>query len=147
MRQEAPYPVELEDLVARLSYRPGWRFTLVDTERDPADTHGAAAGGLTFIVTTNTINAYRPERKVMVNHYFIVPAATFNRASWQRWLFDCCSRVELHECMEFFTVDGVKPFAPTHGPGDDPYVVHELASDTQRRTSFRGELQESSKDS
>jgi hypothetical protein len=33
-----------------------------------------------------------------------------------------------------------RPFAPTHGPGDDPYVVHEYADETQRRTRFTGEL-------
>lgn len=140
MRQSAPFPSDLLELVDALRYRPGWLARLVDIERDPEDTHGAAAGGLTFIVTTNTINAYRPEQKVRVNHYFIVPAATYNRASWLRWLFDCMAKVELHECMEFFTIGEDKPFAPTHGPGDDPYVVHEYAGDVQRRTSFRGDV-------
>jgi hypothetical protein len=150
MKQSAPYPDELADLVEHLRYRPGWRFRLADIERDPADTHGQAAGGLTFIATTNTINAYHPEQKVTVNHYFIVPAATYNRASWQRWLFDCMTKVELHECMEFFAFGShadhhvdpglIRPYAPTHAPGDDPYIVHEYAEDAQRRTSFRGEL-------
>lgn len=181
--QTAPFPVELEELVSRLRYRPGWRVALSDIERDPADTHGTAAGGLTLIVTTSTINSYRQEQMVRVNHYFPVPAATYNEASWLRWLFDCMAKVELHECMEFFALtdtvvnpddqcvlcghaaqrhDGrnntcstpkcaahrfrggeptlLRPFAPTHGPGDDPYVVHEYADDVQRRTSFRGEV-------
>jgi hypothetical protein len=33
-----------------------------------------------------------------------------------------------------------RPFAPTHGPGDDPYVIHDYASDTQRRTAFTGKV-------
>lgn len=164
MTQYAPFPNDLENIVNHLRYRPGWRFSLVDDERDPASTHGASAGGLTFIVTTRTYNAYQPGTWAeapyySVNHYFIVPAATFNRASWLRWVFDCLVRVETHEAMEFFALEydggvpegapedasGVEiqhPFAPTHGPGDDPYVIHEYASDTQARTSFRGEVKQ-----
>lgn len=106
MRQQAPYPVVLDQLVDRLRYRPGWRFALRDIERDPADTHGAAAGGLTFIVTTLGYDSYHPEmgEQYRVNHHFVVPAATFNEASWLRWLFDCIVKVETHECMEFFAL-------------------------------------------
>lgn len=43
--------------------------------------------------------------------------------------------------MEFFTIDGVKPYAPNHGPGNDPYVVRELTTDQARRTSFLGTIQ------
>ena len=32
----------------------------------------------------------------------------------------------------------VRPYAPCHGPGDDPYIIHEYAIDQQRRTNFRG---------
>jgi hypothetical protein len=31
-----------------------------------------------------------------------------------------------------------RPFAALHGPGDDPYVVHDRATDEQVRTSFQG---------
>lgn len=158
MRQYAPYPDELADLVKRLRFKPGWTFELADVERDPATSHGASAGGLTFTVQTLGYDAYHPERgqHYSVYHHFPVPAATFNRASWQRWLLDCLLRVELHETCEFFHLvtegdfvlaDGStateyeqRPFAPTHGPGDDPYVVHEYASESQRRTRFTGEL-------
>jgi hypothetical protein len=42
--------------------------------------------------------------------------------------------------MEFFQVDGARPYAPLHGPGNDCYLVAELATDIDKRTSFRGEL-------
>jgi hypothetical protein len=90
-----------------------------------------------------------------VTHYHPVPAATFNRQSWERWLFDRLMDTVRHEASEWFQFllvgDFVqrdlshshehvrRPFAPTHGPGDDPYVLHEYATDDQRRTSFRGE--------
>jgi hypothetical protein len=141
MTQVAPWPTELADLVQKTTYRPGWRVLLADDlVRDPADTHGAEGRGLTLIITTNTINSYPPHERLAVNHFFIVPAATYNREAWQRWLFDQFAAVELHEAMEFFTVDGVKPFAPNHGPGCSPYTVTQLATDEQRRTSFRGEV-------
>jgi hypothetical protein len=163
-----------------LRYREGWSFELKDIERDHADVHSGAAGGLTFIGITGDYGG--------LYFYFPVPAATFNRASWLRWLFDRILDVERHEAMEHFAIeetddsydlyepcvecghratrhDGrdnscndctldeghrhrfapsnvkritVRPFAPTHGPGDDPYVVHDYADDLQRRTAFTG---------
>ena len=100
LRQYAPHPAELEDLVHHLRYRPGWTFTLTDLERDPPDTHGAAAGGLTLVVFADVHDTYQPEKRRPVNHYFPVPAATYNRASWLRWLLDCLLLVEQHECCE-----------------------------------------------
>lgn len=34
----------------------------------------------------------------------------------------------------------VHPYAPNHGPGRDPYVIFEYATDEHRRTRFTGEL-------
>lgn len=154
MQQYGPYPNDLENIVAHLHYRPGWLFTLSDIERDPESSHGAAAGGLTLTITTLTHNSYDPALSkpfawreppsYRVHHYFIVPAATYNWTSWIRWVFDCIVKVETHECMEFFALESddglVRPFAPTHGPGDDPYIIHEYASNKQRRTRFTGEV-------
>lgn len=139
-RQEAPYPDELKALVDGCAYRPGWIVYLRDEVRDPASTHGAESRGLTLSIITETVNSYPPHEAMRVRHMFVVPAATYNRASWMRWLFECFHQVELHECMEFFTVDGQKPFAPNHGPGWDPYLVTQLTTDLDRRTSFRGEV-------
>jgi hypothetical protein len=160
MRQYAPFPTILADLVSKLRYRPGWHFELEDIERDHADSHGAAAGGLTFIGITGdydgpdgsyqgAMDAYHPERPRPVYFYFPVPAATYNEASWKRWLFERILEVERHEAMEHFKLIWIgpenrdmceRPFAPTHGPGDDPYVIHDYASDTQRRTAFTGKV-------
>ena len=82
-----------------------------------------------------------------MNHYFAVPPATYNLASWQRWLFDQLGLVDLHERMEDYAVADspgsehvVRPYAPNHGPGWSPYIVCELTTDADRRTSFRGDL-------
>ena len=139
LTQTAPWPAELEALVKRSRYRAheGWRTQLIpDLLRDPADTHGAEGRGTTLVVTTEGFDTYHPEagREYRVRHFFIVPAATYNAASWSRWLLERYMDVERHECMENFILENgphevlERPFSPTHGPGDDPYVVHEYAA-------------------
>lgn len=143
MYQTAPFPDELADLVRNWRYRPGWRAWLErDSIRDPASTHGGEAKGLTLCIYADVMDTYHPDEPRPVLHSFIVPAATYNRASWLRWLFDCLLKIEQHEASEWFVIGeqghDTRPFAPTHGPGDDPYVIVQYATDEQRRTSFRG---------
>jgi hypothetical protein len=156
MRQYAPYPHILKELVDRLQYRPGWQFRLEDIERDPADTHGEAAGGLTFIGLTGTwtwdeekgrgyvgaMDAYHPDQPRPVYFYFPVPAATYDERSWRRWLFDRLLDVETHEAMEYFQIGDERPYSPSHGPGNDPYMIRETGTVEDKRTSFRGVLKD-----
>jgi hypothetical protein len=114
---------------------------LIDVERDHADVHGAAAGGLTLEVHAHTDDAYHDGSRSVI-HYFPVPAATYDKRSWRRWLLDCLIKIETHEACEFLQIDGERPFAPNHGPGRDPYTIFEYAKDIDRRTSFRGEINE-----
>ena len=152
LSQEAPYPEVLEDLVQRLTYRPGWAFKLADIDR------GQGSKGLTLIITTRGYDSYHPDRgeNYRVNHYMPVPPAAFDRRSWINWLFEQLLLVERHECMEFFrfTDQGdfiarsgacvsehtTRPRAPAHGPGNDPYLALDHGTDTDRRTRFTGEL-------
>ena len=141
MVQTAPYPVLLARLVERLEYREGWRFDLEDIDR------GQGSGGLTLVITVKTVNSYPPHETMRVCHYMLVPPASYDARSWQWWLFEQCLLVERHEAMEFFTIHDspgsehfVKPYAPLHGPGNDPYMVTEIATGLDRRTSFRGEV-------
>lgn len=132
--QTAPYPQALADLVAALTYRPGWVVELRTLNRDQG------CSGLTLCVLATVPDSYAPEKTIRVMHYLPVPAAAYNERSWRRWLFDQLLLVERHEAAEFFTIGGVKPYAPLHGPGNDPYIVAELATDEERRTSYRGEV-------
>ena len=136
MRQVAPDPEILFELVDNLSYRPGWTFSLEDVDR------GQGSEGLTLDIVTLGYNSYHPDRgqTYRVHHYMPVAPAAFDRRSWQRWLFEQLLLVERHEAMEFFAIDGERPFAPHHGPGNDPYIVFEHGSDEDVRTSFRGEV-------
>lgn len=135
MRQEAPYPEALRKLVCDLAYKPGWDFGLSsDMDR------GQGSAGLTLIIDITTSNSYHPEQVIRVRHLMPVPPAAYDARSWQRWLLDQFLLVERHEACEFFTIGGEKPYAPSHGPGNDPYLVREVGTDTDRRTSFRGDV-------
>jgi hypothetical protein len=136
MRQAAPWPAELEDLVERARWTiADWTFRLVD---DLDRSQGSE--GLTLEIGITCDDAYHAGRSRSVVHYFAVPPASYNRRTWQRWLFDQCVEVQTHEAMEGFTIDDEHPFAPHHGPGNDPYTVFEHGDDVDVRTSYRGEV-------
>lgn len=138
MKQEAPFPSALAGLVSRLSYRPGWAFRLSDIDRDE-DVDGKVVGrGLTLVVITRGYNSYKPSdgENYRVHHYFIVPAATYDERAWRRWLFDRLIDVETHECMEFFKIDSRRPYAPSHGPGNNPYSVRDRQTEEDAHTMF-----------
>jgi len=140
MTQVAPFPQALAELVSRATYRPGWRLWLGHVQRDK-DSSGQYVGeGLTLVVTTRGYNSYQPSdgETYRVAHFFIVPAATYDERAWQRWLFDRLVDVETHECMEFFKIDGRRPYAPSHGPGNNPYTVRDRQTEEDAHTMFDG---------
>jgi hypothetical protein len=134
--QTAPYPDALAELVNALKYRDGFTFRLAEMDR------GQGSEGLTLVINLTGPDSYHPEQTISVNHLFPVPPAAYDVRSWRRWLFDRIGDVELHERCEFFELAGEKPYAPSHGPGNDPYLVRELGTEVDRRTSFRGEVRE-----
>lgn len=157
MRQVAPYPGELAALVKALRYRRdrGWEVWLEDDlQRDKPGRHSGESRGMTLVVQRCGPDSYHPERIIAVNHYFAVPPSTYNRASWMWWLFERLGSVDRHERMEDFTLvaEGSlgpeemaeeqleRPLAPNHGPGWDPYLITIERTETDRRMSFRGEL-------
>lgn len=136
MTQTAPFPVELGELVAAVTYRPGWEFELTQHDR------GQGSVGLTLIITTLGYNTFSPEHgeHYRVNHYMPVPPAAFDRRSWQWWLFSQLLLVEQHEAMEFFRIGGERPMSPLHGPGNDPYLITVERSGLDRRTRSDGSV-------
>lgn len=139
IQQSALDPTTLRALVDGLAYRPGWQFHLAD-DLD----RGQGSQGLTLTILTSGYNSYHPEQgpNYRVYHYMPVPPAAYNEKSWRRWLLEQILLVERHEACEFFTIDGEHPYAPNHGPGNDPYIIFDLSTDEERRTSFRGEVKE-----
>lgn len=161
MHQTAPYPDILADLVSRLRYRrqQGWNVWLADDlQRDKPGRHIGESRGLTLIVQRSGPNSYNYDQLMVVNHYFAVPPATYNQASWMRWLFDRLGSVDDHERMEDFVIieaseprsaselkhgaDGheTRPYAPVHAPGWDPYLITVIRTEIDQRTSFRGDV-------
>jgi hypothetical protein len=161
MHQVAPYPHVLAELVRRLRYRQhmGWEVRLEDDlQRDKPGRHTGESRGMTLVITRCGPDTYHPDRIIAVNHYFAVPPATYNRQSWMWWLFERLGSVDTHERMEDFAIavpsepvsadeqehgadDHIeRPYAPCHGPGWDPYLITVERTETDRRTSFRGEL-------
>jgi hypothetical protein len=136
MEQVAPYPVILGRLVDQLTFQDGrlWTFILKDVDR------GQGSEGLTLVINISGPDAYHEGQRISVNHYMLVPPAAYDERSWLRWLFDQVGLVQLHERMEFFKIDGKQPMPPAHGPGNDPYLVLQYGTTTDRRTSFRGTL-------
>jgi hypothetical protein len=143
MTQRAPDPMPLGALVHGVRYKAGWTFYLSNMDR------GQGSEGLTLVINIQGPDTYHPERVISVNHLFPVPPAAYDYRSWRRWLFEQILLVERHEAMEWFTLvdeveagrtPDVKPYAPSHGPGNDPYLVRELGTDEDRRTSFRGDV-------
>jgi hypothetical protein len=130
--QSAPYPTQLETLVNGLIYKPGWHLSLRQIDR------GQGCQGLTLIVHIVQPDTYHPEKIIRVNHYFPVPPAAYDYRSWRRWLLEQILLVERHETLEFFQIDGVRPYAPHHGPGNDPYIIIDHGSDEEMRTSYLG---------
>lgn len=142
MVQTAPYPQALAELVEQVSYRPGWSFVLGDVERDKDHEGNVVGKGLTLCIYTLGYDTYHPDKgeTYRVVHYFPVPPATYDPRSWRRWLFECVLKVEQHECAEFFQVGDSRPYAPSHGPGNDPYMIREVGTALDQQTSFRGDI-------
>lgn len=165
MTQEAPWPTILEDLVNRTVYRPGWTIKLKEKQRDTGSPDPSS--GLTLSIYTEGYDSYNVDRgqTYRVEHQFSVPPATYNEQSWLRWLFEQYLIVERHEAMEFFALwsgepctcslaepgrmarncsycesPAIRPFAPNHGPGHDPYIIHDYSTDDERRTRYTGVL-------
>lgn len=136
--QEAPFPTELANLVSKCTLDPGWDIWLEHIDR------GQGSRGLTLTIRVEVFDSYHLERgrHYRVLHYFPVPPASYNRRSWQRWLFDRYLDVLQHEGAEMFRIDGERPYAPLHGPGNDPYVIHPLGEITiqDQRTMYTGEI-------
>jgi hypothetical protein len=84
--------------------------------------HQEPGGYARLDIITHNPNTYRPAEIRHTRHEFVVPVATYNRATWIRWVFERLLSIEAHETAESFQVDGVRIFAPHHGNGWDPYM-------------------------
>ena len=123
----------LRDLVGNLRCKPGWSFAI-----------RVAEDALRLVITVNGYDSAHPNNRVplTVSHWFPVPEATYNRASWARWVFECCRGVENHELGEWFRIGADRPFQPLHGPGEIPYLVREFRPMADALTTQDGSMRE-----
>lgn len=121
----------LNGLVRLAKCKPGWSFRLRDED-----------GALRLVITVSGYDSSQPDDLIpmTVSHFFPVPTATYNEKSWQRWMFEMCRRVENHEMGEWFRIGDKWPFAPLHGPGEDPYTVHEFRDSKDALTTQDGSM-------
>lgn len=120
----------LQKVVEEAKYKPGWTMRLQQTE-----------DGLRLILTDRKcVDAYNPTQSMPLSHFHAVPKTTFNEASWRRWVFEQCRRTENHEIGEWLRWGDERPFAPLHGPGEDPYTVHEFRLEQDSRVKQDGSM-------
>jgi hypothetical protein len=107
----------LRRIVSETKCKPGWSFRIVEEE-----------GALRLVINMVCEDNYDPEKLKVIDHYHPVPITTYNEKSWRRWIFEQCLRTMNHELGEAlrFGPEESRPFAPMHGPGEDPYTVHEI---------------------
>jgi len=123
----------LDKIVQETKCKPGWSFRLVDED-----------GAKRLFINIVGVNNYDHSQPFIVNHVHPVPVTTYNEKSWRRWILEQCIRTMNHELGESlrFGPDEVRPFAPMHGPGEDPYTVHEWRSEEDALTTQDGSLRE-----
>lgn len=119
----------LERVVREARCFPNWSFRLDDED-----------GALRLVIRIVGHDNYHPVREFVVDHYHPVPTATYNEKTWRRWVYEQCRRVMNHEIGEALQFDGVRPFAPMHGPGEDPYTVHEIRPESDALTTQSGSM-------
>lgn len=134
---------ELGRVVKGTACKPAWSFSLERTEDRVAIRLVISVTGPNSrgdVVECSHCGGVVPT--LTVRHYFPVPEAEYNEKTWTRWIFECCRRVENHELGEWFRVGDERPFAPLHGPGEDPYTVHEFRDVVDARTNQDGTVNE-----
>ncbi len=136
MHQVAPYPTALRELVESLTYRRGWQIRLLEDYDREQGSRGLTLSIIALVENSVDYGDLKPGDVFRVQHTFIVPAASYNRDSWMRWLLDCVLKVEQHEACEFFQIDAERPYAPHHSEGEDPYIIWQIGdSETASKTS------------
>jgi hypothetical protein len=123
----------LQKLVDEAKCKPGWTFFLKDED-----------GAKRLVIKIVGYDNYDHSRPLIINHYHPVPITTYNEKSWRRWIFEQCLRTMNHEIGESlrFGPEEYRPFVPMHGPGEDPYTVHEWRSETDALTIQDGSLRD-----
>lgn len=123
----------LEEVVSQAKCKPNWSFRLKWED-----------GALRLVIRVIGPDSSKPDdpTRMAIDHYHPVPFATYNEKTWRRWIFEQCRRVENHELGEWLRFGDERPFSPMHGPGEDPYTVHEIRPESDALTTQDGSMRE-----
>lgn len=94
--------------VDSLSYKPGWRFRI-----------GGPHNSM-LCVYALTSDSSIPTRERVTQHQFTIPDLDYHGLC--RWVRDRLLDIERHECCEFLTIYGHRPFYPNHQDEGSPYA-------------------------
>lgn len=123
----------LERLIDEMDGPPGWTFAFAKN----------GDGVNCFMIFVKSRDNYDASKERTTRHEHPAPICTFIEKSWRRWLFDRCRASMDHEMGEMIRWGDVRPFAPTHGPGEDPYVVREYRDPLDALTTQTGSVRTS----
>ena len=135
----------LQQVTAGLRYKRGWEFwlacghtqgALVPPSQSLAQAGGVLTSGSAWpvllapvflhiaVTSPDSGDLSGDPRSALFIHSFAVPVpGKYGPAAWDRWVLDRILDVERHEAMEFFRVNGERPFFPRHGGGREMYRV------------------------
>jgi hypothetical protein len=119
----------LRKLIEEMDGPPGWTFDFVSKQGAPF-----------FYIYVPAQNNYDPSQERTTRHEHPVPWADFKSKTWRKWLFDRCRASMDHEMGEMVRWGDLRPFAPTHGPGEDPYTVREYRDPIDALTTQDGSV-------
>jgi hypothetical protein len=121
----------LARIVRETKCKPGWSFELADEN-----------GAKRLVITIAGVDNYDHSRRRTISHFHPVPICTYSVRAWRRWIFDHCIATMNHEIGESlrFGPEELRPFAPMHGPGENPYTVHEIRPEIDALTTQDGSL-------
>lgn len=117
----------LEKLIDEMDGPPKWSFAFVRKQGAPF-----------FMIYVPSHDNYDYSAERTTSHEHPVPWAAYNAMTWKEWLYERCLLSMTHEMGEMVRWGDVRPFAPTHGPGDDPYRPRQYRDPIDALTTQRG---------
>lgn len=86
---------ELQNILKKVSYKPGWSFEIYDGEWE----------GQHLRITTVVPNAYSLNDNLEIDVHSVLPPIP-DEQYFHIWLMKRLARIEVHEMREFYRVDG-----------------------------------------
>ena len=132
-----PHPLSfygMRSLCERITYKAGWNISLYmdETMHRPV-----------LYVVAEVDDAYKLDKKVKLYIRALVPTYVITtERDFFLWVLQRLQEAEIHECLEFFKVDGDQLFNP-HDPVEPPKEEHELLPGSTIHSSRRDEKKES----